>query len=263
MSSRTPSVGRAGIEPDTAPVIAPAATTAPLIGVTSYGRIEQQRFRIAAYYVDALRRAGAVPVILPPGDPRQARWLDVLDGIVLSGGGDIDPHRYRGPNHSTLRGLDEERDTSELALLPRVLDAGLPALLICRGAQLLNVHLGGTLHSHVPDVYGEAVPHRAMADEAGETTHVLHEVAVEPGSRLAEVLGQARCTVASWHHQAPAEIAPGLTVTARAPDGCVEALGLDAHPWLLALQWHPEITAGHDPAQQRIFDALVAAAGTG
>lgn len=232
----------------------------PIIGITSYGRDELRRFRVSVDYVDAVRRAGGIPVLLPPGDPRQERWLSHLDGIILSGGGDIDPLHYDGPNHSTLRGLDAERDASELGLLPPLLDSGLPTLLICRGAQLLNVARGGTLHSHVPDVLGPELAHRAMAPEAGETTHVLHEVDVAPDTKLEAVLGTRRCTIASWHHQAPDAIGDGLVVSARAPDGCVEALEMPGHPWLLALQWHPEITAGHDPIQQRLFDAHAAAA---
>jgi putative glutamine amidotransferase len=159
--------------------------------------------------------------------------------------------------------MDAERDASELSLIPPLLDSGLPCLLICRGAQLLNVALGGTLHSHLPEAYGASLAHRAMAAEAGETTHVLHEVELLPQTLLASLLGVERATVASWHHQAPAEVAPGLVVSAQAPDGVIEAIEMPGHPWLLGVQWHPEITAGHDPLQQRIFDSLVDAARQG
>lgn len=240
--------------------IAPDTDRAPIIGITSYGRDEMRRFRLSVDYVDAVRRAGGIPVILPPGDPRQDDLVDLVDGLILSGGGDVDPSIYLGENHSTLRDMDAERDGTEVPLALRIIETGMPALLICRGAQILNVALGGSLHAHLPDVVGDAVPHRRMAEQAGETAFVLHPVDVVEGTLLDSVLGERRPVVASWHHQAPRDVAPGLVVSARAPDGVIEAVELPDHPWLIGVQWHPELTAAHDPVQQRLFDALVEAA---
>ncbi len=130
----------------------------------------------------------------------------------------------------------------------------MPTLAICRGIQVVNVALGGTLYEHVPDVFGKAVPHQA--DPPGP---VAHDVEVEPGSRLENVLGTRRCSVPSHHHQAVRDVAPGLLVTARASDGVIEAIERPDHPWFIGVQWHPELSAADDPIQQRIFGALVAA----
>jgi putative glutamine amidotransferase len=137
-----------------------------------------------------------------------------------------------------------------------VVESGLPTLGICRGLQLLNVALGGTLVEHLPDVVGESVPHRALPPGP-----VAHPVQIEPDSQLAHILQAGQVETASWHHQAPAQVAPPLKVTATAPDGTLEALEMPNHPWLIAVQWHPELTAAEDATQQRLFDTLVEMAG--
>jgi putative glutamine amidotransferase len=136
----------------------------PVIGITTYGRGESNRYSLPAEYVDAVRRAGGVPVLLPPGG-ESGDGLELLDGLILSGGGDIDPARYGGGPHATLYNIDHERDAFELALLAAALERRLPLFAICRGMQILNVHLGGTLHEHLPDAYGETVAHRAPPRE--------------------------------------------------------------------------------------------------
>jgi putative glutamine amidotransferase len=228
----------------------------PLIGITTSARTETGHFRLSTSYVDAIRRAGGIPILLPPGEPFQEELLERLDGLILSGGGDVDPAYYGGRPHPTMFSIDAERDESELALVQQLVARGTPALCICRGAQVANVALGGTLVEHLPDEVGEAVIHRA----APEAPAALHTVNVEPDSRLAEVMGQNEVRPVSWHHQAARDVAPDLRVVAQAADGTIEALEMPSHPWLIALQWHPEITAGDDPSQQRIFEALVAAA---
>jgi putative glutamine amidotransferase len=131
-----------------------------------------------------------------------------------------------------------------------------PALHICRGCQVLNVALGGTLHEHLPDVVGDSLTHREASAEDEER----HPVEVDPGSRLAATMRTMRPEPVSSHHQAVDRVAPPLRVVARAADGTIEALELPEHPWLVAVQWHPELSAAEDASQQRIFDALVAAA---
>ena len=227
----------------------------PVIGITTYGRDERGRYTLPSEYVDAVQRAGAVPVLVPPVVEHAARYLELVDGIVLAGGGDMDPAHYGGDAHETLYGVDRARDALELALARLIVERRQPTLAICRGMQVLNVALGGTLIEHLPAAVGEQVLHRAPPREP-----VPHAVQVKPGSRLAQVAGLVECAPMSWHHQAIREAAPGLEVVATAPDGTIEAVELKGHPWLLAVQWHPELTAARDPAQQRLFDALVAAA---
>lgn len=227
----------------------------PLIGITTYGRDERGRYTLPSEYVDAVERAGAVPLLIPPAPDHAARYLELVDGVVLAGGGDLDPSHYRGSAHETLYGVDARRDALELALARALVQRGQPTLAICRGLQVLNVALGGDLIEHLPAVVGEDVLHRKPPREP-----VPHAVALKPGSRLAQVTGVTQARPMSWHHQAVRTVAPGLEVVATAPDGTIEAVELPVHPWLIAVQWHPELTAAHDPAQQRLFDALVAAA---
>ena len=234
----------------------PGKGVRPLIGVTTYGRDERGRYTLPSEYVAAVVRAGAVPVLIPPVPEHAARYLELVDGIVLAGGGDLDPAHYGGERPETIYGVDAQRDALELALARRIVECGAPTLAICRGMQVLNVALGGTLIEHLPAAVGEDVLHRAPPREP-----IAHPVKVKPGSHLASVAGGTELAPMSWHHQAIRKPAPGLEVVATAPDGTIEAVELEGHPWLIAVQWHPELTAEKDPAQQRLFDALVDAAG--
>jgi putative glutamine amidotransferase len=227
----------------------------PIIGITTYGRNNSGLFGIDVEYVDAVRRAGGIPILLPPGERDQAEILDQLDGLILSGGGDVQPSHYQGADHAAIEHVDPERDASEIKLAGMVVEAGLPALNICRGAQVLNVALGGTLIEHLPDEVGGEIDHRATPEG-----YVHHPVRVEPKSQLARIMGQTEVNTASWHHQAVRQLAPGLKPVAFAADGTIEALEMPDHPWLIAVQWHPEMIAATDPANQRLFDALVEAA---
>jgi putative glutamine amidotransferase len=226
----------------------------PIIGITTYGRDEDGRFRLPALYVDAVRRAGGIAILIPPGDDAWDELFDTLDGVILAGGGDVEPSLYGGHKHETIYGVDTERDRSELALARRVATSELPTLGICRGHQLVNVALGGTLHEHLPDVVGDAVIHRLPPREPTE-----HPIAVDAKSRLAHILGEEHFAASSWHHQAIRDTAQGLVAVARAPDGTIEGCELKTHPWLFTVQWHPEITAHASATQQRLFDALVEA----
>ncbi|HWQ37611.1 MAG TPA: gamma-glutamyl-gamma-aminobutyrate hydrolase family protein [Burkholderiales bacterium] len=227
----------------------------PLIGLTTYGRTSDGRFTLPAEYVDCVRRAGAVPVLLAPGEPHWQAVLGEVDAFILTGGGDVDPDRYGGRRHETNYGVDSERDALELAVARSIIDTGLPTLGICRGAQILNIVQGGTLIEHIPEEVGERVLHRAPPREP-----VPHPIAIKPGSRLMRIFQRTQCEVTSWHHQAPRKVADGFEVVATAPDGIVEAIEMPDHPWLVAVQWHPELSAAADPLQQRLFDALVEAA---
>ncbi|RIK36198.1 MAG: peptidase C26 [Chloroflexi bacterium] len=228
---------------------------APLIGITTYGRDENNAFSLPAAYVDAVRRAGGIPVLIPPGEPNLDELMARLDGLILAGGGDLDPALYNGKHHETIYMLDPERDGSELEMVRRVVQSELPTLGICRGAQVINVALGGTLIEHLPDEVGEEVAHRLPPRQP-----TRHRITLETDSRLAGLLDAEEVEAASWHHQAIRRLAPGLDVVAQAPDGTVEAVEKRDHPWLIAIQWHPELTAADDPVQQRLFDRLVEAA---
>ena len=233
------------------------ATDTPFIGITTYGRGPHNRYILPAEYVDAVRRAGGIPLLLPPGEDRLDAVLPLLKAVVFSGGGDLDPELYGGNRHETIYMVEPERDRSEIDLARRVFDLEVPTLAICRGSQILNVAKGGTLIEHLPDEVGETVNHRVPPREP-----TPHAIRVEPGSRLAGLLGATDFSCMSWHHQAIRRVAPGFEVVAHAPDGTIEGLEMPSHPWLVAVQWHPELTAAEDPIQQRLFDALVEAAGT-
>jgi putative glutamine amidotransferase len=227
---------------------------APLIGITTYGQDDRGRYELPSEYVQSVRRAGGLPLLMPPGEPRLDQWLELVDALVLTGGGDLAPADDRDA-HEAVYNVDPVRDTSEKAVARHALAHQPPTLCICRGMQVLNAVLGGSLHTHLPDVYGEQVAHRMPPREP-----VPHDVSVDAHCRLAALMGSHQLATVSWHHQAIDRLGAGLRVVARAPDDVIEAVELEGHPWLLAVQWHPELSAATDPTQQRLFDALVAEA---
>jgi putative glutamine amidotransferase len=233
----------------------------PLIGITTYvaeakwATWERMAAVLPESYFELVAAAGGRPMLLPP--PRSAvegpgtgaaETIEVLHGLVLTGGGDVDPQAYGEEADPSVGGVNPVRDESERSLLAAALEADLPVLAICRGCQILNVELGGALHQHVPDVVGHDW-HRTAPMVFGEV-----DVATEPGTRVAEVFGSAP-TVLCSHHQSVHELGRGLVPTARAGDGVIEAVELPAARFVLGVQWHPE--EGRD---QRPFDALVEAA---
>jgi len=230
--------------------------SAPLIGISAYceqarwGVWETQAMVLPRRYADRVSAAGGIPVLLPPV-PDVEEALGQLDGLMLSGGGDIDPARYGAQPAPQTTSVREERDTAEFALFAAALARRLPVLGICRGLQIINVARGGRLHQHLPAVVG----HDGHAPVPG--AFGTHPVRVTPGSRLAGILGRDDADVPTHHHQAVDRLGDGLTATAWASDGTIEAFELDAgeSPFVLAVQWHPE--AGDDPS---LFQALVAAA---
>lgn len=207
-------------------------------------------------YIDALHRAGLQPVILPAvaaADADPDGILAPFAGLLLAGGGDIEPARYGAVPHPSEYGIDGERDDLELDLARAALATRVPVLAICRGLQVVNVACGGTLWQHLPEVEG--------VDVHGDPTALRstrHDVDVRPASRLAEAVGRDRVLgCVSHHHQGVAKVGAGLEPAAWAGDGLVEALEpADGDGWLVAVQWHPEVTAGDDPVQQRLFDAF-------
>jgi len=233
----------------------------PLVGVTTYrqeaswGPWRRPAAVLPVSYVDCVAAAGGRPLLLPPsegpggGGRSSSDVVGVLDALVLVGGGDVDPASYGASLHPATSGVSRERDDSERALLAAALDAEIPILAICRGLQVLNVHLGGSLFQHVPDVVGHA-GHQPAAGCFGST-----EVRIEPGSRLSKIMDEAS-TVRCSHHQAVDRPGDGLVVTARAPDGLIEAVELSSAPFVVGVEWHPE-----QDGDLRLFDALVRAGG--
>jgi len=208
-------------------------------------------------YVHCLERAGAVAMLLPatPG-PAPLHVLDHVNGLLLAGGGDVDPARYGAAPHPQNYGVDPARDEVELTLVRAAMDAGVPVLAVCRGLQVLNVAMGGTLHQHLPELEGMDLHGHPLRDMS-----VLHEVKVAAGTQLAQACGSEVLRCASHHHQGIDRLADGLTAVAWSGDGLVEAVERSdpEHAWLVAVQWHPEMTPA-DPCQQGLFDAFVAEA---
>lgn len=230
-------------------------TKAPIIGVTTYGRNQAGEFSVPSTYMDAILAAGGVPLLIPPTLADPVRILDAIDGLVLTGGGDIDPALYGGASHPTVYAIDAERDAAEIALAKQALSTPIATLGICRGMQVLGVAGGADLIAHVPDVYGETVLHRLDNPRRA----IPHAVTIKAHTRLAAIVGEAEIEVVSWHHQAIKTVPPGWHVSAQAADGLIEALEYQPHPWLVAVQWHPELSPTAVP-HQRLFQALVEAA---
>jgi putative glutamine amidotransferase len=227
----------------------------PVIGITTYA--ERTRFGVwdldamvlPRTYPDTVVRAGGVPVLLPPVGAGFASLVRRLDGLLLSGGADVDPARYQQPPHPETTDLRTDRDDYEFALLAEAMAVDLPILAVCRGMQVLNAALGGTLHQHVPETLGSD-DHRPRPGRFGDT-----RVCLTPGSRASTILGthaDSRC----HHHQALDQVAAPLTVVGTAPDGTIEAVEAIGHAFVLGVQWHPEENATDD----RLVAALVAAA---
>jgi gamma-glutamyl-gamma-aminobutyrate hydrolase PuuD len=223
----------------------------PLIGITTYvvpagfGAWEVESALVPQDYVRAVEHAGGRALLVPPSGDGIEETLDAVDGLVFSGGSDLDPALYGQEAHPETRDVRRDRDDAELALLRAALARDVPVLAICRGSQVLNVALGGDLVQHLPDVVGDDAHKRTPGVFAD------HEVAIDSGSRLGDVLGD-RAPVKSHHHQGFGELGDGLQVTARADDGTVEALEDPKRRFALGVLWHPE--AGEDA---RLFEALV------
>lgn len=233
----------------------------PVIGITTAGRNEvyatskhyDEYYSTPVQYVDAVRRAGGIPLLIPSGSKDWDAIMQLLDGVIITGGTDVDPAEYNGNSENpNLRPADPERDTSELSLARHLInEKDTPVLCVCRGIQVLNVATGGTLHEHILDIRDRDI-HRDS-----EGLWEMQDVQMEADSLTAQVMGTDSVTTTSGHHQAIKELGDGLRVVGTAPDGIIEAVEMPDHPWLVAVQWHPEVTAKQDKTQQAIFDALV------
>jgi putative glutamine amidotransferase len=230
----------------------------PVLGLTTYldqaqtGVWDVRASFLPAGYFQGITAAGGIAVLLPPQTVNRdiaARTLDSLAGLVITGGKDVDPGSYGQQRHPATDEPAGDRDAWEFALLAEALGRGLPVLGICRGAQVLNVALGGTLHQHLPEVIGHG-GHRA-----GNAVFTTMGVRTVPGTRLAELIGES-VDVPCYHHQGIAELGDGLVVSGRDADGVIEAIELPTDNFVLAVQWHPEESLD----DLRLFAAIVDAA---
>lgn len=234
----------------------------PLIGLTTYRHLNQYGLplnSITEAYVRAVSEAGALPMLIPLGLAEKTldALLARLDGIVFTGGGDVAPERYGSQPHTLVDDVDADRDRVEVHLLNRTLEQGLPFLGICRGLQVINVALGGTLFEDILDQRANSLKHQYYPN--WPRSYLAHSVRVEEGSRLGQMLGLPTVQVNSLHHQGVRDLAAPLQATAFAPDGVIEAFELAGHPFGVAVQWHPEWLQEHPPMQS-IFRTFVRAA---
>lgn len=241
-------------------------TRRPLIGYATRSGITgvgytSPRFANNESYARAIVDHGGVPVMIPSvGDEEVIGAVyDLLDGLLLTGGPDVDPTRYGAERHPKTDDGDTALEHAEVYLAERALQDGLPIFAICRGIQCLNVVGGGTLYQDVTDEFNTPIMH--PSDALGRS-YLAHPVTIEAGSRLARALDAAEIEVNSLHHQAVRDIAPGFTVTARAPDGLIEAIERPDRPFVVGVQWHPEELYRADESWSNLFRAFVSAAAT-
>jgi putative glutamine amidotransferase len=232
-------------------------TSAPFVIVTATTELlrGRARVRVNEAYTNALVDAGLAPLILPPVDPSVATAsLAGVAGLVLTGGEDVDPAEFGQAPHPATGAPHAARDAYELALARAAFEQRVPTLAICRGAQVLNVALGGTLVQDLPSLQPSDLEH----DLSARRTERVHSVEIEPRSALARVVGDTRIATNSSHHQAIDRVAPDLHVTARSDDGVIEAVEPnDSSWWMLAVQWHPEeLTATPEDWDRRLFSAF-------
>jgi len=237
----------------------PAGARRPVIGLTTYleravqGVWDVRASFLPQQYFDAVTASGGVAVLLPPQPSAQAAAavvLDGLDGLILTGGLDVQPELYGAPRHPLTDPAGADRDEWELALLAAARERGIPVFGICRGLQLINVAYGGTLHQHLPEALG------TERYKIGGGVFAENTVEVDADTTLADLVGAGPYGVHSYHHQGVDRLGEGLVVTARTDDGLVQAFETPGDDYLVAVQWHPE----ENSADRRLFLGLVAAA---
>jgi putative glutamine amidotransferase len=234
----------------------------PLIGITTRNGRDADCHPIIALqhtYTNAILQAGGLPILIPSMLPEED-FLDLssrMDGVLFTGGGDVSLEYFSGVDHPRIGEVDKPRDVTELTLMRAAVNDGKPILGICRGAQVMNVALGGTLYTHIHDQLPGALDH----DYPGDLRRVLvHPVNLDASSRSAQIFGEAVLQVNSLHHQGLKDLAPGLRAAGHSPDGLVEAVELPEHPYAISVQWHPEWLTDQLPTR-RLFKSFVDAAG--
>lgn len=233
---------------------------ARVVGITSTSTVDAGKppqHILNRAYVTAVDRAGGLPLVLPSSEVEGAaeRCLGIIDGLLLSGGADVNPALYGEPAHKELGRVDELRDGFEMPLIRAAVSQGLPIFAICRGIQALNVALGGALFQDLPAQRPSKIAHSQDLPRC-QFSHTVQPVR---GTRLASIAGGPEMQVNSFHHQALRDVADGLQPTAYAPDGVIEAVEGTGSSYLVAVQFHPEETAPHDEASRRLFEVFVRA----
>ncbi|MFN8512791.1 MAG: gamma-glutamyl-gamma-aminobutyrate hydrolase family protein [Chloroflexia bacterium] len=232
----------------------------PVIGITpSIGAFENRGeiFRMEVSYVQAVEAAGGVPILLPPSGAGVEELVGIVDGIIFSGGADIRPDRYGDDYvHEKTYGISDLRDEFEFQLLEAALRADVPTLAICRGIQVLNVALGGTLYQDIPTEYPTDLKH-SQPWEVGSYEHPIHEVAVERDSLLGDLLDATTVGTNSAHHQSLKQVPPSLRVIGRSTDGSIEAVEHIEKRFVLGVQWHPEKMFVEHTEHLRLFAGLI------
>jgi putative glutamine amidotransferase len=234
----------------------------PLIGLTTYRNLSEQGypgFSVSEAYTESLVKAGACPVLIPTsltGDITPD-LLNKLDGVLFTGGGDIDPDLYGQAPHPLAGEIDADRDRQEIQLISQVIEKGLPFFGICRGLQIINVALGGDLYVDILDQHPNAIKHDYYPDYPRE--YLAHDIQIDHSSFLGAVFSENRMAVNSLHHQGVRNLAPNLKGAAFSPDGIVEALEMLDYPSGIAVQWHPENLQEYEP-MQTLFRYFVASA---
>ena len=233
----------------------------PIIGITTNSTTNnfgQPLVLLQQSYVRAIMQAGGIPLLIPSliADDGWDALYARLDGILFSGGGDIGLEHNPGEAHPRIDDVDPLRDSVELKMLNTAASDGKPFLGICRGCQVMNVALGGTLYTHIPDQLPNALDHSYPGNKR---TVLVHEIKIEEGTHIAEIFGEPIIKVNSLHHQGLKDIAPSLRVAGHAPDGLVEAIELPDHPFGLGVQWHPEWLTDQE-GTRNLFSKFVDAA---
>src|SRR3954452_9653193 len=229
----------------------------PLIGIGSdvlQKQGERERAFVYMTYVESLKRAGAVPVVIPPQPENAAELAETLDGILLAGGGGCDPAENGEEKHPSCEPMDPRRQKNDLGLARLARERGIPTLGVCLGVQVMNVAAGGTLIQDIASSVDTDIDHASEPSDRHR-----HDVHIDSSTKLGRILGAQELNVNSSHHQAIGRVADGLRVTAKAPDGIVEALEDPSHPFYVGVQWHPEDMPGEESAKA-IFGAFVDAA---
>jgi putative glutamine amidotransferase len=233
----------------------------PVVGLTVYDGTSRSQLPISAIntaYVEAIRQAGGLPVLIP-NQLHDGEWRDLyprMNGILFTGGGDISLAYFAGSSHPKIDEVDENRDSLELSLFRQAAQDGKPFLGICRGCQVANVALGGTLYTHIQDQLPGALKHDWYPDMPRTT--IAHSVQVVEDSRSSKIFGEKILQVNSLHHQGIKDLAPGLAAVGHAPDNLVEIVEIPDHPFGIAVQWHPEWLTDQQP-MSRLFSAFVEA----
>lgn len=224
----------------------------PRIGVTCSTTASTDRYYVPRHYVEGIDATGGIPLLLSPlkSEDKLDTYLSLVDGLLLSGGADLDPVFYNQEPKSGMRRIDPEKDRLELKLGKSALERGIPILGICRGCQMLNVIGGGTLNQHI-----DGLKHWQNAPEAYPT----HEIEIRRGTKLFQILQTERIRVNTFHHQSVKDVASGFVVSATSKDGVIEGLESTTHPFAVGVQFHLEYLWKEDPAFKRIFSAFVEA----